>query len=124
MGSEKAPPPLVAVVEDDDALRKALGRLIRAAGFEPVLFESAEAYLKASPAPLCIVVDVTLEGMSGLDLQDRLRASGARLPTIMLTGGDDTDIRQRAEQAGCIGFFQKPLDGNTLIATIQALARP
>ena len=114
--------PVVAVVEDDEALRKALGRLIRAAGFEPVLFQSAEAYLEASPAPLCIVVDVTLEGMSGLELQERLRAAGTVSPTIMLTGGDDTGIRERAEQAGCVGFFQKPLDGSTLIATIESLA--
>ena len=116
--------PLVAVVEDDDALRKALGRLIRAAGFDAVLFQSAEAYIQASPAPLCIVIDVTLKGSSGLDLMERLHAKDAGLPTIMLTGGDDTGIRERAERAGCIGFFHKPLDGSTLIATIESLARP
>ena len=113
----------VAVVEDDDALRKALGRLLLAAGFDPALFSSAEAYIEARPTPVCVVVDVTLRGMSGLELQERLRRLGTAPAIIMLTGGDDAGIRERAEQNGCAGFFQKPLDGNTLIATIESIAR-
>ena len=69
---------VVAVVEDDAPSRTALGRLLRAAGFEPALFESAEAYIDASPTPTCVVVDVQLPGMSGIELQQRLRAAGPR----------------------------------------------
>jgi FixJ family two-component response regulator len=66
---------VVALVEDDAPSRIALGRLFRAAGFEPALFDWAEAYLDASPAPTCIAVDVRLLGMSGIELQQRLRAA-------------------------------------------------
>ena len=113
---------LVAVVEDDDPLRKALGRLLKAGGFEPALFQSAEAYLEASPTPLCIVVDVSLPGLSGLELQERLCAAGNAPPIIMITALHDAGIRKRAEQNGCARFFLKPVDGNALIATIESLA--
>ena len=72
MGTSK-PPVVVAVVEDDAPSRRALGRLLQAAGFEPLLFESAEAYIEASVAPTCLIVDVYLPGMSGIELQQRLR---------------------------------------------------
>ena len=102
--------------------RKALGRLLRAGGFEPALFESAEAYIDASPAPLCIVVDVRLPGMSGIELQQRLRAAGTAPPIIVTTASHEAAIRERAEQNGCAGFFWKPVDGKALIAAIVALA--
>ena len=70
MGTSK-PPVVVAVVEDDAPSRAALGRLLQAAGFEPLLFESAEAYIEASVAPTCIIVDVYLPGMSGIELHQR-----------------------------------------------------
>jgi FixJ family two-component response regulator len=79
MGTSK-PPLLVAVVEDDAPSRQALGRLLQAGGFEPALFESAEAFIAAAPAPLCIVVDVRLPGMSGIELQQRLRADAESSP--------------------------------------------
>jgi len=120
VSTSKTPP--VAVVEDDAALRKALGRLLNAAGFEPALFESAEAYLDASPAPLCIIVDVSLPGLSGLELQERLRAAGTAPPIIVITAHHDPAIRERAQRNGCAGFFLKPVDGDTLIATIESLA--
>ena len=113
---------VVAVVEDDAAARKALGRLLWAWGFEPALFESAEAYLDASPDPLCIVVDVGLPGMSGIELQQRLRAAGTAPPIIMTTASHEVTVRRRAEQNGCAGFFWKPVDGSTMIATIKSLA--
>jgi len=116
------PAPVVAVVEDDLAARTALGRLIRAGGFEPALFESAEAYIDASPAPACLVVDVRLPGMSGIELQQRLRDSGRMPPIIVTTASHEMEIRDRAEQNGCAGFFWKPVDAGALIATIQALA--
>ena len=114
--------PIVAVVEDDAPLRRAIGRLLRAGGFEPLLFESAEAYIEAAPRPRCLVLDVNLSGMSGLELQKSLRASGCQTPVIVITAEHDPSIRERALQNGCIEFFLKPLDGNLLIDTIASLA--
>lgn len=116
------PTPVVAVVEDDASLRKALGRLLVAGGFAPALFESAEAYISASPAPLCIVLDVRLPGMSGLDLQERLRAAGTAPPIIIITADHDGAVRQRAERNGCVEFLLKPVDGDVLITIIESLA--
>jgi FixJ family two-component response regulator len=116
------PCPLVAGVEDDAPLRKALGRLLRAGGFEPALFESAEAYIDTSPDPLCVVLDVRLPGMSGLELQQRLRAAPTAPPIIVTTASHEAVIRERAQQNGCAGFFWKPVDANILISTISALA--
>ena len=117
------PPLVVAVVEDDAPARKALGRMLQAGGFEPALFESAEAYIDASPAALCIVLDVQLPGMSGIELQSRLRAAGTAPPIIVTTASRDVALRERAERNGCTRFFLKPVDGPALIATIASLAR-
>ena len=116
------PPPVVAVVEDDEPARIALGRLLRAGGFEPALFESAEDYIRASPAPLCIVIDVQLPGMSGIELQHQLCDAGAAPPIIVTTASHDTALRERAEQYGCAGYFLKPVNGKALISTIVWLA--
>jgi FixJ family two-component response regulator len=115
-------PPVVAVVEDDAPSRTALGRLLQAAGFEVSLFESAEAYLDASPAPTCIVVDVYLPGMSGIEPQRRLRAADPAPPIIVTTSSHERVVRERAQQNGCAAFFWKPVDGNALTAAIASLA--
>src|SRR6188472_1909098 len=108
------PPVVVAVVEDDPPSGIALGRLLRAAGFETALFESAEAYIDASPTPACIVVDMQLPGMSGIELQQRLRAAGTLAPIIVTTASDEATIRERAQQNGCAGFFLKPVHARAL----------
>ena len=122
--SRSKPSVVVAVVEDDAPSRTALGRLLSAAGFEPVLFESAEAYIEASTTPTCIIVDVQLPGMSGIELQQRLRAAGPAPPIVVTTSRHEEVIRTRAYQNGCAAFFWKPVDGNTLTATIASLANP
>src|SRR3954471_13033381 len=99
------PLPVVAVVEDDAPSRTALGRLLRAAGFEPALFDSAEAYLDAAPTPSCVVVDVQLPGISGIELQQRLRAAEPAPPIIVITAAREAVIRDRAQQHGCAAFF-------------------
>ena len=116
--SDVKPRLVVAVVEDDDFLRKALGRLLAAGGFQSALFASAEAYIDAAPAPACLVLDVRLPGMSGLDLLERLRATGTAPPVIIISADHDPSVRERAYENGCVAFFLKPVDGNVLISTI------
>jgi FixJ family two-component response regulator len=115
---------LVAVVEDDASCRTALGRLLRSEGFDTALFESAEAYIDHPPPsePLCLIVDVQLPGMSGIELQRRLQTAHAGLPVIVTTANREVLIRERAEQNGCAGFFWKPFDGAALIAALNTLA--
>jgi FixJ family two-component response regulator len=118
-------PALIAVVEDDAPSRVAIGRLLRAGGFEPALFQSAEAFIDAPPArrPLCLILDVNLGGMSGIDLQRHLRQSGSALPIIVTTGGHEDTIQDRAEATGCTAFLWKPFAATTLLALIDTIAR-
>lgn len=114
---------IVAVVEDDPSCRIALGRLLSAEGFEPALFDSAEAYISAPPSmPLCVIVDVNLPGISGIELQHWLRDTGHAPPIIVTTGTREDVIRTRAEQNGCAGFFWKPFDSGALLSAIAAIA--
>jgi FixJ family two-component response regulator len=117
--------PVVAVVEDDVPARVALGRLLRAGGFEPALFASAEAFMDARPQsnPMCLILDVQLEGMSGIDLQHCLRAAGSSVPIILTTAIRDDSLRDRAEQTGCTAFFWKPFSATALLGVIDEIAR-
>jgi len=113
----------VAVVEDDASCRIALGRLLRAEGFQTELFDSAEAYMHAphTPPPLCVIVDIRLPGISGLELQRQLQATGTPTPVIVTTAAHEHAIRARAERNGCAAFFSKPVDTEALLATIVQL---
>ena len=115
---------LVAVIEDDDIARTALGRLLDAAGFEHALFESAETFLasKRDRGWICLVVDVQLSGMSGIDLQRKLRSEGSDAPVIIITAKETDAIRERAEQAGCAAFLTKPFHGDAILALLGSLA--
>ena len=115
---------LVAVVEDDDSARNALGRLLEAGGFETALFDSAESFI-ASRAPhdcLCLVLDIHLTGMSGIELQRRLRAEGSRLPIVMVTGSRAAVVREYAERAGCSAFLLKPFSAESIFGVLASLA--
>ena len=115
---------LVAVIENDQVARHALARLLGAAGFETALFDSAETFIASRPnrALLCLILDVHLTGMSGIDLQWRLRGEGADVPIIVTTGDRADVIRERAEQAGCTAFLWKPFSAETILALIASIA--
>jgi FixJ family two-component response regulator len=120
--------PLVAVVDDDEAVRAALDNLLQSLGLEVAAFASAEAFL-AAPAcasAACLIADVQMPGMSGLDLQHHLRAAGNRVPVILMTAFPQDHVRRRAEDCGAHGFFAKPFETRALIDCLeQALrARP
>jgi len=118
-------PPVIVVVEDDLSTQKALGRLLRASGFETVMFSSAEAFLDATPPPepMCLVLDVHLGAMSGLDLQRHLKACGSDLPIIVMTAFADDRVRAEAYRNGCFAFLPKESAGEDLIALIKSVPR-
>jgi len=115
------PPRVVAVVDDDALFRTALLRALRAEGFAAVGFASAEAFLTSPPAgALCVILDVHLPGMSGLDLLRHLRAADRTLPVVIMTARDDA--KQRAEESGCSAFLVKPVDSSVLLNTLSEIA--
>jgi FixJ family two-component response regulator len=117
-------PSLIGVIEDNKISRYALGRVLQLGGFETALFDTAEAFMasRQKPALLCLIVDVHLTGMSGLDLQGKLRREGSTLP-IIVTTGDRTDvIRERAHQDGCSAFLWKPFSADTILALVGSIA--
>lgn len=117
-------PALVGVIEDDDVSRAALGRLLLAGGFEPALFDSAEAFIASPPqrTPCCLIVDVHLTGLSGIDLQDRLRGQGSEVPVVITTGDRRDVIRERAEHAGCAAFLWKPFSPDAILSVLDTIA--
>ena len=116
----------VAVLDDDESYACALERLFRAAGFEVRTYSSAEAFLAAPPLPRpdCLVLDVHLGGMSGLELQRQLRRAGDVAPIIFVTADDSTGPREEAEQAACSGYFVKPVQRELIIQAIKKAVGP
>lgn len=119
-------PPEIYIIDDDASVRRAMERLIRSAGMEVQTFASAHEFLdfESVNQTACMIVDITLQGMSGLELQKELRTRGSDLPVIFITGFDSPETREQAKKAGAAGYFRKPLDGQALLDTIKwALAR-
>jgi FixJ family two-component response regulator len=99
----------IAVIEDDEGLRRSLARLLRAAGYQPVTYLSAEAFLDDAKHPVfdCLVVDVQLDGMSGIELIEQLAVSGSMTPLIFLTAHDDCEVLRQKIRAPFAGFLNK-----------------
>jgi FixJ family two-component response regulator len=117
-----SPEQWIIIVEDDAAVRKAIERLLRAACFPSVQsFPSAEALLEtnAGEGAACLVFDIHLPGISGLDLRRRLTASGHQPPVIFITAHDEPTLRAEAELLGCVGYFRKPFEGSELLQVIR-----
>ena len=112
--------PVVCIVDDDDSVVRALRRLLDVTGFRVETFSSAEEFLRSDHRGRadCLVVDVRLAGLSGLDLQERLATSGARTPVVIITAHDDLPTRERARRAGAVEYLPKPFDDEALIAAI------
>jgi FixJ family two-component response regulator len=112
---------VVAIVDDDVFIQRALARLLYAAGWQAVMFTSAEAFLQTGlqASPDCLVLDVWLPGMTGVELLEHLTATGSSLPAVIITGRDDLQVRMRAMQAGAVAYLLKPLDGQEFLQTLQ-----
>lgn len=115
----------VAVVDDDESLCRSLARLLRAAGIQPITYASAEAFLADTKQPTfdCLLLDIRLGGMSGLELAQRLAASGSGTPVIFITAQDEPEIRSQALQTGCVAYLRKTDSAETLLAAIRKAAR-
>jgi FixJ family two-component response regulator len=116
----------VFVIDDDPSVRRALARQLRTAGFRVESFESAQEYVARAPqaAIACIVTDVRMPGMSGLDLQDSLAQAGRALPMVFITGHGDIPTTVRAMKGGAINFLAKPFSERDILAAVaEALER-
>lgn len=113
--------PAVYIIDDDASVRTALERLLVSAGIRSRTFASARDFLKAA-VPLegaCVITDVKMHGMTGLELHQNLRESGARVSFIFVTAYDTEEARREAREAGAIAYFRKPVDDQALIDAIQ-----
>jgi FixJ family two-component response regulator len=115
----------VFVVDDDASVRDALTRLLTAGGFVAEAWDSAEAFLQAfrPERPGCVLLDMKMPGMSGLDLQRALAARGARLPIVFLTGHGTVSESVRAMKSGAFEFLEKPVAGEALLACVRRAVR-
>lgn len=112
---------VVYVVDDDDAVRDSLAALLESAGFEPVTFESGDAFLHAGTLAGvgCIVSDIRMPGLDGLQLQEALNARQVALPLLFITGHGDVPIAVSAMKAGAVDFIEKPFEEHTLLAAVR-----
>jgi FixJ family two-component response regulator len=117
-----SPTPFIACVEDDLHVSEAIKGLLEAYGFVVEAFASAEDFLESDrlKAAACLITDVNLQGMSGLQLQDRLAAVGQSIPTVVITGFPDERVRAQALGAGAIGFLAKPIATEDLLTCVRA----
>jgi FixJ family two-component response regulator len=113
----------VAVVDDELPVRTALGRLLRLAHYEVSLFPSGEAFLESleSQTPDCIVLDINMPGMSGLDVQRQLRSVSIAIPAICITSGEDVSLTREALDAGASELLRKPFSNHDLLEAIRTV---
>ena len=114
--------PLIACVDDDESARDALEGFLKAFGFNSEVFASAEEFLQSGRLEntSCLITDVHLHGMSGLQLQSRLAASGSRIPVIVITAFPNDRVRERALSAGAVCFLDKPFNTEDLLTCIRS----
>ena len=113
---------LVAIVDDDDLMRSALQGLLKAVGLPARTFASAEEFLQSGQhrETACLIADIRMPGMSGLELQAKLNAEHCRIPTIFITAHGDAKMRMQALRAGAVEFMAKPFDDEVLLESVRA----
>ena len=114
---------LIAIVDDDPSLLRALHRLVQSNGYAVESFASARAFLDASTRPACLVLDVHLNG-TGFELQERLAADGMKIPIIFITAHDDDSTRRRIETSGAAAYLWKPVERQALLHAIRCAVGP
>lgn len=120
MGNEVIP--IVAAVDDDFRVRESIESLLESAGYSPVVFSSAEEFLEsgALAAATCVITDVRMPGMDGIELQRRIRIERPALPVILISAHYNAEIRKTAIDEGAVDFLYKPFDGTELLKIIQS----
>ena len=120
-----SPVPMISIVDDDDSVREAMKGLIRSLGYKAASFGSAEEFLSSKRVDdtSCLIADVQMPGISGLELQSHLIAEGRRMPVIFVTAFPEERARERALKAGAFGFLGKPFDEENLIACLDKALR-
>jgi FixJ family two-component response regulator len=113
---------LIAIVDDDELIRNALDGLLKAAGFPALAFASAEDFLNSGQQEhaACVIADIRMPGMSGLDLQSKLNEGHYRIPIIFITAQGDEKMRLQALRAGAVEFLTKPFDDEVLLDSVRA----
>src|SRR5579863_7711728 len=116
---------LISIVDDDESIRRTTTFLIESLGFRAAAFDSAERFLKSGQLhnTSCLILDVQMPGMNGLQLQSELAAAGYRIPIIFITSYDDKESRGRAMQAGAVAFLGKPFSDEQLLQTVRSALR-
>jgi FixJ family two-component response regulator len=113
---------VVAIVDDDDSVRIALEGLLKSAGLPALAFGSAEEFIESGQQDqtACLIADIRMPGMSGLELQKRLNAEGCRIPIVFITAHGDAKMRMQALRAGAVEFLAKPFDDEALLGSVRA----
>jgi len=116
--------PLIAIVDDDESVCRAMSRLVRSLGMEANAFASGREFvdrIETTPSfqPDCVVLDVQMPGMNGLEVQERLASLGNPLPVIFITAHDEAGVRDRALAAGAVAFLHKPFNDELFITTLR-----
>lgn len=117
--------PTISIIDDDEEVRVATENLVLSLGLEAQTFPSAESFLEHADTDTvdCLITDVQMPGMTGVELQGVLRARGVKVPMIFITAFPEERVRREAEAGGAIGFLTKPFDGGALIACIDEALR-
>jgi len=118
--------PSIAIVDDEEGIRKALGRLLRAAGLEAHGYANGQEFLTAAAErrPDCVVLDLHMPGMSGLQVLRKLKAAGLLLPIVVITAHDEPETREQCLSSGARAYLRKPLEDRLLLNAISAAMRP
>jgi FixJ family two-component response regulator len=126
-GINLAKTPIISIVDDNETFRRATARLMRSLGHAVAAFASAEEFLNSGRLndTACLICDVQMPGMSGIELQEKLLTQGHRLPIIFVTAYPQSNVREQALTSGALGFLDKPFEEETLLSCLgQALSAP